>query len=84
MEFPDLGDHCALKNCAKLDFLPFGCHGCGLTFCLDHREPKQHACEAKLSVELTEDQLKKSDAETYACSFAKVRLLPRLLSLILP
>ena len=72
MELPELGDHCALKDCARLDFLPFGCSACGLTFCLDHRAPKQHGCDAVVSLELTEDQLKKLDAETYACTFAKV------------
>lgn len=83
MELPDLGDHCALKDCARLDFLPFGCQGCGLTFCLDHREPKQHGCNAVLSVELTEDQLKKSDAETFSCTFIKAGCKKRELTAVI-
>lgn len=78
-----MGDHCALKDCARLDFLPFGCSACGLTFCLDHRAPKQHGCDAVVSLELTEDQLKKSDAETYACTFAKVNCKKRELTPVL-
>lgn len=78
-----MGDHCALNDCARLDFLPFGCQGCGRTYCVDHRSPKQHGCDAVLSVELTEDQLKKSDAETYACTFAKANCKKRELTAVI-
>lgn len=35
----DIGAHCAV--CGKLDFLPFDCHKCGKSFCLNDR---QHSC----------------------------------------
>lgn len=35
----DIGVHCAV--CGKLDFLPFDCHKCGKSFCLNDR---QHNC----------------------------------------
>eukprot|EP01103_Thecamoeba_quadrilineata_P020919 TRINITY_DN9254_c0_g1_i1.p1 TRINITY_DN9254_c0_g1~~TRINITY_DN9254_c0_g1_i1.p1 ORF type:complete len:301 (-),score=20.39 TRINITY_DN9254_c0_g1_i1:58-909(-) len=44
MEFPNLGKHCAVEDCKLLDFLPFTCNGCSLTFCLDHRKYVSHHC----------------------------------------
>jgi len=48
MELPHIGIHCSFKNCNKLDFLPFVCDGCGLTFCLDHKTQESHECELLL------------------------------------
>lgn len=44
MEFPELGRHCALTDCKRLDFLPVKCNGCDLIFCLDHYQYEHHAC----------------------------------------
>merc|ERR1711892_1609703 len=44
MEFPDLGKHCAIVDCNKLDFLPFKCLGCQSTYCLDHYTYERHNC----------------------------------------
>ena len=38
------GAHCDERGCHKLDFLPFTCDKCRLTFCLDHRDPQHHSC----------------------------------------
>merc|ERR1711937_667070 len=46
MEFPDLGKHCNIPDCNKLDFLPFKCIGCSLTFCLDHYTYEAHQCSS--------------------------------------
>lgn len=46
MEFPTLGDRCAVTDCGQLDFLPVGCSACGATFCKDHYLPFQHSCPA--------------------------------------
>ena len=43
-EFSHLGRHCALDSCHRLDFLPFECDHCHLSFCLDHRTPHNHSC----------------------------------------
>ena len=43
-EFNRLGSHCALDSCHRLDFLPFTCDLCHLSFCLDHRTPHTHSC----------------------------------------
>ncbi|CAL8087019.1 unnamed protein product [Calicophoron daubneyi] len=44
MEFPDLGAHCALKSCRRLDFLPVKCGGCGGLFCKEHYPYDKHSC----------------------------------------
>lgn len=44
MEFGHVGAHCALEECRQLDFLPWTCEACGLSFCLKHKEPQQHQC----------------------------------------
>ena len=45
-ELYKLGRHCALDSCHRLDFLPFDCDQCHLSFCLDHRTPHTHSCTA--------------------------------------
>ena len=40
----DIGLHCPLEKCQKLDFLPIKCHFCGKSFCEDHYLPEQHDC----------------------------------------
>ena len=45
-ELYKLGRHCALDSCHRLDFLPFQCDLCHLSFCLDHRTPHTHSCIA--------------------------------------
>jgi len=44
MEFPDLGKHCKLEGCNRLDFLPVKCQGCSEIFCLDHYNYEKHKC----------------------------------------
>ncbi|XP_031573546.1 AN1-type zinc finger protein 2A-like [Actinia tenebrosa] len=45
MEFPHLGQHCTLKTCKQLDFLPMQCDACSETFCKDHVRYADHSCE---------------------------------------
>jgi len=74
MELPDLGDHCTLKDCSRLDFLPFRCDKCGLTFCLDHRNPASHSCDRLQAEEGASGEIPvgmKTEKVTYACSFTK-------------
>ncbi|KFM77539.1 AN1-type zinc finger protein 2B, partial [Stegodyphus mimosarum] len=44
MEFPDLGSHCYVKTCNKLDFLPMKCDACSNIFCKDHFSYILHSC----------------------------------------
>ena len=44
MEFPTLGNRCAVSNCGQLDFLPVSCSSCSGTYCKDHYLPFQHSC----------------------------------------
>jgi len=42
--FSDVGAHCSRPSCRQADFLPFKCHQCNDTFCLDHFKPEEHTC----------------------------------------
>ncbi|CAM6099747.1 unnamed protein product [Calypogeia fissa] len=42
--FPDLGKHCAVRECSLVDFLPFTCDACKQVFCLEHRTYGNHSC----------------------------------------
>ena len=44
MEFPDLGSHCNLPTCKRLDFLPVQCPGCAKDFCSSHFPSWCHDC----------------------------------------
>ena len=36
--------HSCFDQCQQLDFLPFTCQGCRLTFCAEHRTCAAHNC----------------------------------------
>ena len=40
----NVGVHCALSSCHRLDFLPVACPRCRLRFCAAHHTPEGHAC----------------------------------------
>jgi len=44
MEFPDLGKHCSVPICKRLDFLPVTCNRCKLIFCDEHHKYSDHNC----------------------------------------
>ncbi len=52
MEFPDLGKHCSLESCKRLDFLPFECNACNKHYCLKHRSYEGHSCPEKRKQQL--------------------------------
>jgi len=43
----DIGKHCELSNCNRLDFCPFHCRDCNKWFCLEHKDKKDHNCPIK-------------------------------------
>ncbi|GBM70752.1 AN1-type zinc finger protein 2B [Araneus ventricosus] len=45
MEFPHLGNHCHVKTCNRLDFLPMKCDACSNLFCIDHFTYNKHSCD---------------------------------------
>lgn len=45
VDFMNLGQHCTVRDCNQLDFLPFECHKCNGVFCLVHRTMEAHQCE---------------------------------------
>ena len=48
MELPHLGQHCSIKSCNRLDYLPVKCELCSKTFCSDHGyTPDSHSCTEK-------------------------------------
>ena len=42
----NIGAHCSYHECNREDFLPFVCKHCRKPYCLDHRQPQNHFCEA--------------------------------------
>ncbi|CAF3432420.1 unnamed protein product [Rotaria sp. Silwood1] len=44
MEFPHLGQHCSVKTCNRLDFLPMKCDSCAAVLCKDHIKYDEHQC----------------------------------------
>ncbi|CAF1200494.1 unnamed protein product [Rotaria sordida] len=44
MEFPQLGQHCSVKTCNRLDFLPMKCDSCAAILCKDHIKYDEHQC----------------------------------------
>ncbi|XP_005105307.1 AN1-type zinc finger protein 1 isoform X2 [Aplysia californica] len=63
MELPHIGKNCGFSSCNQLDFLPFECDGCGLTFCLEHRSRESHMCTA-VSTSLPAEY---SGEKSYSC-----------------
>ena len=49
----DIGAHCAVVDCHKIDFLPFTCDQCSKKHCLDHRTYDAHSCEHAQEKQLT-------------------------------
>ncbi|KAF9694163.1 hypothetical protein EKO04_008072 [Ascochyta lentis] len=43
----DIGRHCQMEYCGKLDFLPLLCPRCNRVFCLDHQGMDAHKCPGK-------------------------------------
>lgn len=44
MEFPQLGENCAVADCKQIDFLPFVCSHCSVVFCKNHFQAFSHNC----------------------------------------
>lgn len=64
MEFPNTGERCALDNCKQLDFLPFKCNYCNLTFCKTHFNAESHKCDKSISNVTTSTE----HTSNYICS----------------
>ncbi|KZM20789.1 uncharacterized protein EKO05_0010864 [Ascochyta rabiei] len=47
----DIGKHCQMEYCGRLDFLPFPCQWCNKDFCVDHKSIEAHKCPDVKSVE---------------------------------
>ncbi|XP_055676981.1 AN1-type zinc finger protein 2A [Lutzomyia longipalpis] len=46
MEFPDLGKHCSVSTCQRLDFLPVKCDACSEILCSEHYSYEKHGCKS--------------------------------------
>lgn len=67
-ELPDLGKHCSKENCNQLDFLPFQCIHCKLTFCKEHFPVAHHECSNAPNNTIDDTSAVKSPS-LYRCSF---------------
>uniref|UniRef100_V5I0M0 AN1-type domain-containing protein n=1 Tax=Ixodes ricinus TaxID=34613 RepID=V5I0M0_IXORI len=69
-ELPQLGKHCHVESCNRLDFLPFECAHCKKIFCSDHRTSDAHVCDQIETHVLTDSQAKSSKTGTlFGCTF---------------
>uniref|UniRef100_A0A6B2E530 Putative arsenite inducuble rna associated protein aip-1 n=1 Tax=Phlebotomus kandelakii TaxID=1109342 RepID=A0A6B2E530_9DIPT len=46
MEFPDVGKHCSVPTCKRLDFLPVKCDACSEILCSEHYSYVKHDCKS--------------------------------------
>lgn len=70
-ELPQLGKHCHVESCNRLDFLPFECAHCKNIFCSDHRTSEAHVCDQVQSHVLTDKEAKCSRTGTlFCCTFS--------------
>lgn len=68
-----VGIHCEYATCHQLDFLPFRCSDCGLTFCKDHRTKLSHACVVP-DLPRNFDPEKSTGPDSYTCSAVTCQL----------
>ncbi|XP_065759241.1 AN1-type zinc finger protein 1 [Muntiacus reevesi] len=61
----DVGRHCQVERCRRLDFLPFVCDGCSGVFCLEHRSRESHNCP---EVAVLSERPKPDTHASHACS----------------
>nr|XP_033789843.1 AN1-type zinc finger protein 1 isoform X2 [Geotrypetes seraphini]XP_033789844.1 AN1-type zinc finger protein 1 isoform X3 [Geotrypetes seraphini] len=62
----DVGQHCGVKHCGQLDFLPFVCSYCSGVYCLEHRSRASHGCLQ----DSTRNESVKSEGHTiHPCTF---------------
>ena len=61
MDLSNIGHRCALRDCNKLDFLPFTCGACERIYCLDHRTYSGHSCS----------DAKKFNVQVFVCPLCK-------------
>lgn len=78
MELPHLGEHCSLKSCNKLDYLPVTCALCKRIFCTQHGySADSHSCPEKhlivdVTVEVCEKCKQRIDGnESHICKKLK-------------
>ncbi|KAL5480125.1 hypothetical protein EMCRGX_G023747 [Ephydatia muelleri] len=64
----DIGKHCSVTSCKRLDFLPFICEKCEGVFCVEHRREREHGC-------LNEDA---GDVRVPVCPLCQKMLLKRI------
>ena len=70
----DIGLHCPLEKCQKLDFLPIKCHFCGKSFCEDHYLPEQHECPSIPSSADAQSSAQKPQIEYETCYLSNCSL----------
>jgi predicted nucleic acid binding AN1-type Zn finger protein len=68
-EFPDLGQHCALPSCSKLDYTPYSCRMCNATFCTEHRF--SHGCPSVSASDIPLERLAENEIKKqFLCSLS--------------
>ncbi|CAI4228679.1 unnamed protein product [Auanema sp. JU1783] len=68
-ELIDVGKHCELDSCKRLDYTPFNCHLCSKSFCQDHR--LNHGCSVSKVYEGPSEGTSFDPVRPYLCSYEK-------------
>ena len=68
-DLDNIGTHCFVKTCNRLDFLPIKCTLCFNFYCKDHSSFTSHNCEKYDAEALKKQPSTLSDISFYDCSF---------------
>lgn len=75
MEFDDLGDRCALKDCNRLIYLSYICKFCNKSYCFDHKDYEKHNCQNYNNIK---NETKKNKIKTFKCHICNKKNLYEL------
>jgi len=64
----NIGQHCMLTACQRLDFLPCECDLCGMVFCKDHAAYDAHCCSKYDSAAVRDKKQSDCTSVSYTCS----------------
>lgn len=70
----DIGKHCELITCNRLDFCPFHCNDCDKWFCLEHKDKKAHECPIKEFNRTVDPNIVVKKTKKHKCNICKAEV----------
>lgn len=77
MELPEVGGNCRVPSCQQLDFLPFRCPHCNLSYCPVHRHAGAHSCSGDPDRVLATIPLDSGPTEKQQCAMNECNVSER-------